>query len=403
MNWRAIRIVYGKELRDSLRDRRTIISMIVVPVVVIPLMMSVVGGLMFKTMTKAREEIPQIMIIGGENSPKAISAVRAAKNFQIVPAREDFTNQIVEKKIRAAVKLPPDFDAAIASGETARVEIYEYSGEIKSGFAAESLNTFLRNLQDATVRERLEARGVPVAILKPFTVRRQNVAPPAKVTGNLLGAMLPYIIIMLCMTGAMYPALDLTAGEKERGTLETILCSPVGRTDLVLGKFLVVLTASLGTVLLSLLSIGTTFEIAKRAMMAGPMSHSLITTLANVDIRGFAGVLLMLLPVAVFFSAMLLMIGLFSKSFREAQSYCGPLMLVAIVPMVIAMLPGIDINAPLAVVPLLNVSLICKEMIGGSWHWSYIALIFGSTCVYAIAAIGATIWMFHREDVVFRS
>ena len=184
--------------------------------------------------------------------------------------------------------------------------------------------------------------------------------------------------------------------------METILCCPVGRTDLVLGKFLMVLTASLGTVLLSLLSSGTTFVIAKR-VMATSMSHSPINTLAGMDMGGFAGVLLMLLPVAVFFSAILLMIGLFSKSFREAQSYCGPLMLVAIVPMVIAMLPGIDLNASLAVVPLLNVSLICKEMIGGTWHWSYIALIFGSTCVYAVAAIAATIWMFHREDVLFRS
>jgi len=402
MNCRAIRIVYGKELRDSLRDRRTIISMIVVPVVVIPLMMSVIAGLMFKTVTKAWQEIPRIMIIGGENSPKAISALREAIQFEIVPTREDFTNQIVEKKIRAAVKLPPDFDAAIASGETARVWIYEYSGEIKSGFAAESLNAFFRNLQDATVHKRLEARGVPVAVLKPFTVGIQNVAPPAKVTGNLLGAILPYIIIMLCLTGAMYPALDLTAGEKERGTMETILCCPVGRTDLVLGKFLMVLTASLGTVLLSLLSSGTTFVIAKR-VMAASMLHSPISTLAGMDMGGFTGVLLMLLPVAVFFSAILLMIGLFSKSFREAQSYCGPLMILAIVPMVIAMLPGIDLNASLAVVPLLNISLICKEMIGGTWHWGYIALIFGSTCVYAGAAIAATIWMFHREDVLFRS
>jgi sodium transport system permease protein len=402
MNWRAIRIVYGKELRDSLRDRRTIISMIVVPVVVIPLMMCAVAGLMFKTMSKAREEIPRIMIIGGENSPKALSALREANNFKIVPTTEDFTNLIVEKKIQAAVKLPRDFDAAIASGETARVEIYEYSGEFKSSFAAFSLNTFFGNLKDATVHERLETRGVPVAILKPFTVDRQNVAPPAKVTGNLLGAMLPYMIIMLCLTGAMYPALDLTSGEKERGTMETILCCPVGRNNLVLGKFLMILTASLATVLLAVLSNGATFVIA-RHVMAAQLPNLPITTLASVDIKGLGGVLLMLLPVAVFFSAILLMIGLFSKSFREAQSYCGPLMIVAVVPMVIAMLPGIDLNASLAVVPLLNVSLICKEMIGGTWHWGYIALIFGSTCFYAAGSIVAAIRMFHREDVLFRS
>jgi sodium transport system permease protein len=402
MNGRAIRIVYGKELRDSLRDRRTIISMIVVPVLVMPMLMFGVGALMFKTMTKARQEVPHVMIVGGENSPKVLSALRAAKNLQVVPATEDFTNQIVEKRVRAAVKLPPDFDAAIAGGEKAEVDIYEYAGEMKSGFAAENLNTFFRNMRDATVQERLESRGVPVEVLKPFTIQRQNVAPPAKVTGSLLGGILPYIIIMLCLTGAMYPALDVTAGEKERGTMETILCCPVGRTDLVLGKFLMVLTASLGTVVLSLLSMGATFHIAKRAL-AGSIPREALQTVATIDMGGVAGVFLMLLPVAVMFSAVLLMVGLFSKSFREAQSYCGPLILVAVVPTVVAMLPGVDLNASLAVVPLLNVSLVCKEMISGTWHWNYIVLIFGSACLYATAALAATVWMFHREEVLFRS
>jgi sodium transport system permease protein len=402
MNWRAIRIVFGKELRDSLRDRRTIISMIVVPVLAIPLLMFGVGTLVFKTVTKARQEVPHVMIVGGENSPKVLSALRAARNLQVVPATEDFTNQIVEKRVRAVVKLPADFDASIAGGEKAEVDIYEYAGEIKSGFAAGNLNAFFQNLRDTTVRERLESRGVPVEVLKPFTIQRQNVAPPAKVAGSLLGGMLPYIIIILCMTGAMYPAIDLTAGEKERGTMETILCCPVGRTELVLGKFLMVLTASVGTVVLALLSMGATFQFAKR-VLAGSAPREVLQTVATIDIGGLAGVFLMLLPVAVMLSAALLMVGLFSKSFREAQSYCGPLMLVVIVPAIAGMLPGMELNASLAVVPLLNVSLVCKEMISGTWHWNYILLIFGSACLYATAALAAAVWMFHREEVLFRS
>jgi len=314
----------------------------------------------------------------------------------------DYTNQIVEKRVRAVVKLPSDFDAALARGDQAEVDIYEYQGEMKSGFAAENLNNFFRNLSDATVQERLEGRGVPVAVLKPFAIRRQNVAPPSKVTGNVLGGILPYIIIMMCLTGAMYPALDVTAGEKERGTMETILCCPVARTDLVLGKFLMVLTASLGTVLLSLLSLGATLHFAKRAL-ANSLPPSAPHTFAAVDVGGVAGMFLMLLPVAVLFSALLLMVGLFSKSFREAQSYCGPLIMVAVVPALVGMLPGVELNASFAVVPLLNVSLVCKEMIAGSWHWLYILLIFGSTCLYAGAALAATVWLFHREEVLFRS
>jgi sodium transport system permease protein len=402
MNWRAIKVVFGKELRDSLRDRRAIISMIVVPVLAIPMLMLGLGVLAFKTMSHARAEIPQIMVIGGEDSPKVLSALRAAGNLRIVPATTDFTNQIVEKRIRAAVRLPADFDAAVARGEKVKVEIYEFQGDVKSGFAAENLNTFFRNLSDTTVRERLESRGVPVEVLKPFNLQRQNVAPPARVTGSLIGGMLPYLIIAMCMTGAMYPAIDLTAGEKERGTIETILCCPVERTSLVLGKFLMVLTASICTVMLSLLSTGATLAYVKHSL-AHSVPSQVLQTVTTIDASALAGVFLLLLPVAMMLSALLLMVGLFSKSFREAQSYAGPLMLVTIAATVPAILPGVEFNHLLAIVPLVNVSLACKEIMSGTWDWSYLLLIFGSASVYAGTALAITVWMFHREEVMFRS
>ena len=402
MKARAIGIVYRKELRDSLRDRRTIISMIIVPVLLIPLLMLGVGALMFKTVKSAHEEAPRVMIIGGENSPKVLAALRAANDFRIVKATANFTNQIVEKQVNVVVELSPDFDAAVAHDKKAGIRIYEYQGEIKSGFAAERLNAFFQNLRNTTVQERLESRDIPVAILKPFTIERQNVAPPARVAGSMFGGILLYIIIIMSLTGALYPALDLTAGEKERGTMETILCCPVGRTELVLGKFLMVLTASIGTVVLALSSLGATFHIAKR-LLAQSVPQPVLQNFATMDFGGVAGVFLMLLPVTVMFSALLLMVGLFSKSFREGQSYTGPLLFIAIVPTIVGMLPGMDLDAARAVVPLLNVSLVCRQMLAGIWNWDYILLIFGSTCLYAGAALAITVWMFHREAVLFRS
>ncbi len=100
------------------------------------------------------------------------------------------------------------------------------------------LEKFFRELRERTVAARLQERALPASLVKPFDFKRENVAPPEKVGGNLLGGIVPYIIIILCFTGAMYPAMDLTAGEKERGTMETLLCSPVARVNLVLGKFL---------------------------------------------------------------------------------------------------------------------------------------------------------------------
>ena len=111
----------------------------------------------------------------------------------------------------------------------------------------------------------------------------------------------------------------------------------------------------------------------------------------------------MVLPLAVLFSAALMTISLFAKSYKEAQSYVTPMMMVVILPAVAAMLPGVELTSKLALVPILNMSLLCKELVTGTYHWNYIAIIFSSTCVYAAAALFLAVKMFQREDVLFRS
>ncbi|HYD83700.1 MAG TPA: hypothetical protein VEA63_06595, partial [Opitutus sp.] len=122
-----------------------------------------------------------------------------------------------------------------------------------------------------------------------------------------------------------------------------------------------------------------------------------------IDPVGIVGVIGMVIPMAVLFSAVIFTVALFAKSYKEAQSYVTPLMIVVIMPAVVGMLPGIDLNATLALVPILNLSLVCKEMLSGVWHWNYIALIFGSSCVYAAVALWLAVKMFQRESVMFRT
>src|SRR5208283_5721683 len=121
----------------------------------------------------------------------------------------------------------------------------------------------LKEYRDKVIEARLEAKHLPASVLIPFRIKQDNVAPPEKVGGAAFGGIIGYMVILLCMTGGMYPAMDLTAGEKERGTMETILSSPISRTDLVLGKFLLVLSASLATAALSVISMGLSFWAAQ--------------------------------------------------------------------------------------------------------------------------------------------
>jgi len=402
MNLRNIRVVYRKELTDSLRDRRTLISMVVVPILLMPVLVLGMGYVQSKVLSKARQEIPKVMLLGGENSPRVMASLRTLASIEVVPSSANYAELITGKQIRAAVEIPRDFDAALERGEPTAVQIYVYEGELMSGFAAQNLSQFFLLLREKTVRERLQARNLPANLIDPFSIRQKNVAPKEKVAGALFGGILPYMIILMCMSGAMYPAMDLTAGEKERGTIETILCSPIARSELVMGKFLTVLTASIATAVFSIVSLAISYQFGKNFMISAAKAGVAAPNLSLSPLAILA-VFAMIVPVAVFLSAALLAISLFAKSFKEAQSYLTPMTLVVVLPAIVGLLPGVELNLRLALVPILNTSLISKEIMTGTYHWSYILLIFGSSCVYAGAALFAAVKFFQREDVLFRA
>ena len=244
--------------------------------------------------------------------------------------------------------------------------------------------------------------NVPDSALKPFEIKEHNVAPPEKVGGAAFGGVIGYMVILLCLTGSMYPAMDITAGEKERGTMETILSSPISRVDLVFGKFFLVLTAALVTAALSVTSMGVSFAVLEHLHAFDKAGADAAQLQLRIGFTTVLSIFIMVLPVAVLFAAGLMTVALFAKSYKEAQSYISPLMFIVIIPAVCAMLP-IDLDAKLSLVPILNASLLCKELVTGTYHWNFIAIIFFSTCIYAGVALFLCVKMFQREDVLFRS
>lgn len=400
MSPRTIGTIYGKEFRDSLRDRRTLFSTLVAPTLIIPVMMFGIGTLASRVVSQATKEVPRIMVVGGADSPTVRSDLEKSGRFHVESASADWKTLISDKKVRAAVEIPPGFEKGLASGSAPPISLYDFDGELKSGIAVGQLKNYFNELRERTTARLLAARGLPASVARPFEVTQANVAPPAKTGGNMLGGLVSYVILLFCIIGAMYPAIDLAAGEKERGTMETLLCCPAARIDIVLGKFLMVLTGSLAAVACSLLSTGLTLVLMGSAFAGSAKKASLAPT---IDPLGMLGVLGMVIPVAILFSALLFTISLFAKGHKEAQTYVTPVLFVAILPIVVGILPGIDLDLKLALVPILNISLVCKEMLSGVWHWNYIAVILGSTLVYAAAALALAVRMFKREDVIFRT
>jgi sodium transport system permease protein len=398
MNFRKVRIIYFKEILDTLRDRRTLISAILIPIILFPVLMLGMNSVVVMMMKKTEAEVTKIVVIGEGFAPGFVSILFKGEDFQKIEAK-DFKSALRKKEIHAALEFPSNFEEKLMLGENSEATIYYDAAEIRSSIASDKLKDKLKEYQDSVVAERLRARNIEKSILQPIKINKENLAPKEKMGGFMLSMFLPYMIVILAMIGAMYPAIDLTAGEKERGTLETILVTPVSRLDIATGKFLTVLTISLITVLLSTASMSLTASLGLAQM------GRFATEQVQFAIKPLSVILLLLLmfPLAALFSSALLSIALFAKSYREAQSYISPLMFLIILPAMISFVPGIELSWGLAFVPIVNISLAAREILLGTFRWSYIGLIFVSTFIYASFSIFVTKRLFEKEEVLFRT
>src|SRR5258708_25814356 len=210
--------------------------------------------------------------------------------------------------------------------------VFNDSGDLKSDIAGGKMDRALKAYRDDVVKKRVVAQKLPVEVLTPFEVTQKNIAPPEKSGAALFfGGFIAYIVVFRCFNGGMHPAIDLTAGEKERGTMETILSSPISRAHLVVGKFLLVLTTALSPAALSVISMGISFALVNvlhgktiQAGNEGPAMH--------IGVGAALSVFIMSVPLAVLFSSILLLIASFAKSYKEAQTYIMPMVFIFIIP-----------------------------------------------------------------------
>lgn len=405
MRLRNIRTIYQKEMKDTMRDRRTLIFMLLVPVVAIPVLIMITSSLMMNVVSKAQEEKAVIVVEGMNNLPPAIrdslmnSQLLTVKTAEEYPDTVDLVDKLKAGGFQALLSVPDGFENAIEKQSPTDIEIFFDKAEIKSGFAVDKIKDIFQPYKDRIVNSRLASHNLSSEILTPFKINSQNVASAQKLAGNELGAMLPYLIIIMCFMGAMYPAIDLAAGEKERGTLETLLVSPASRGEFVVGKYLVVLTTAIVAALLSMASLTFSLNYMVNNMI-GQMASELIQLQFNFQMVLL--IVMIIMPLAGIFASLLLSVSIFARSFKEAQSYITVLNMFVILPAFISFLPGIKIDYKMALIPVVNVALVIKDAISGTIEWNYVVVAFFSTLILsAITLYFAKKW-FERESVLFR-
>jgi len=401
--WNNVLTIYLKELKEVLRDRRTVIFMFVLPTLLVPLLMNILIGFIVKAEKKAETEVLTFAVFGTEHLPDLADAFSQEKGFEkvYILAQEAIESAIEQNKIRFGLVIPQTARQQIERGGQVAIKFYYNNASVTSRVENRA-STVINEFNQKYRAERLADLGMNTPqeqerLLNPITIEEHNTADMREVLGERMGGMLPYLFILFCLMGAMHPAIDLGAGEKERGTLETLLLAPIRRYQVVLGKFLVIFTSGITSALLCLTSIGVMFAI-KGHGISGELGQ-VIASVSTVDLVLVAS---MLIPTAAMFAAALLSVSVYAKSFKEASSYCAPLNFLAIVPAFIAMLPIVELNWFWAMVPVTNISLAIKELIKGTMNYEMLIAILGSSFIIAGAFLLFCTKWFERETVLFR-
>ncbi|CAN5605989.1 ABC transporter permease [soil metagenome] len=391
MNWRIVRLVSAKELRETLRDRRTLLIMIVVPVFLYPVLLVMMQQLTLFGQRTLQEQPPLVQVAGG--AADAAAFLREDTLLRVMWGELPSEEAVREGRIDAVLLLPTEWREE--STNEIRI-VYDASRE-RSRYARERLQERLSLWGDSLLAQRLEARGLPASLATPLAVADSSVASPRRVGGSLLGQFLPLLLIMMTLLGAFYPAIDMAAGEKERGTLETLLTSPVPAREIVAGKFIAVTLIALAAAALNLGSMLLTFQSGIFQFTRGAgIEFSLPPQTALF-------VLVLLVPLAVLFAALFLGIAVRSQSFKEAQHALTPVQLASILPASLPLIPGIPLSYGLALVPVGGVAVLCRELMTGEAPLGPALVALGSTVFYALLALRFAARSFGHEEVLFGS
>jgi sodium transport system permease protein len=451
MNWYNVKLILFREVRDQLRDRRTLFMIAVLPILLYPLL----GMSFFQIAQFVRDEPTKVLVIGAPQAdglPPLVEGTRFAQKIfhdtkllivdvaddkpaQGGPASADAARSAAARRAvqsgryDAALWFPTNFvnrlDAfratirrrAASMGETARPErrspagsalpavapvpevpspelVYNTASD-KSQIAYARLSEALRHWTDAVGRTNIEAGGLPPFTAEPFELATADVADSARGRGLAVWAkLLPVLLLIWALTGAFYPAIDLCAGEKERGTLETLLCSPAERSEIVVGKLLTIILFSMITAVMNLVSVA----------MTGGMLLGKLPGFGPPPLSAAIWLPLALLPVSALFGALSLALAAFARSTKEGQYYLMPLLLITMPLAVLSTTPGMELTLGNSLIPVTGVVLLLRCLLEGN-YWpavQYAAPVIAVTLGGCLLAIRWAVDQFNSESVLFR-
>lgn len=387
-------LVFKKELVDIFRDKKTLILGVVIPLIIFPVLFGVIGKSMDKT-TKDVENNLKIAIIDEGGNSSFAEFIKQQKNIKSVDST-NINEDVKQGKILAALQIPKDFDKNIGNENITNIKLTYDNSSQQSEMVMTRINSYIEAYSKAIVAERLGKRNISSDILNPIKVETITSVKENEGKGQfMLSLMLPLLLVIYSVSGPMSAAVDLGAGEKERGTLEPLLTTQAGRMSLLWGKFFAITSMGLISTLASL--IGLFVAMRQQGGLFQGASGSLST-----EVILLIGLVTLLLTMT--FGALELAISIYARSFKEAQTYITPLMMISFIPTYATyMLDAKNIDLFYFNIPLANAVCLLKEFIAGIYNYTHIGITFGWIAVYILGAVIFARYMFSRESVIFRT
>jgi sodium transport system permease protein len=415
MRLQNIRLITWKETRDLLRDRRTLVMLFIAPMILYPLF-GLTGWLFATELIGKAPKIGVVNLdeasIGDAGFPPmfkdgAFAELPAPKTDskqpdtppQVVKIDGDPEEALRTKQAQVIIVVPPGFQKELAEGKTPTVKLLYREGDDKAKVALTRTNELLRAWEAKARAVKFQRDGKPANYDKVLVIDDPRAAKPAekKAADELRDSFarsFPLILVMWLVAGAIQPAVDLTAGEKERGTMETLLISPAHRSEIVLGKFLAVTIFGFASVLWNVVCL-TIAALVAQGFLKYPI----------INLPGMAGCVLFSLPIAMLFSAVSIALGVFARSTKEGQYYLVPLMLTVMPLAFWSLIPSTELSPVTACIPVVGGMLFQQKLLavtGDPIPWGYAVPVLGAQALYVALALTAAWWQFTREGVLFR-
>lgn len=404
MNAKIIRTLVKKEMLDVFRDKKTMVMMVLVPVILYPLIF--VGAMQFMSFISSSMETQNYRI-----SVDAKDGDAFIHKLTEQPAGEERSRKETETITIIDAAAVPDYETALneesidvyVSGQLRegkmQYDVYYLSSVTNSAYAANIVMEAFDELKEEMTRQKIQEAGMDLhEILEPIAYEKKDTASNEQSLGSIMGSVLPFMLIISLLMGTMYPAIDTTAGERERGTLETILTLPVTNRQLIVSKFITVAIIGMISALLNILSMG---GIALYMYVIMDMQ----TDMGTFDMGKFGpAVLVCMLSVfafSLFISAVTMCVTSFAKSYKEANNYITPLMLVVMFIGYIGFIPNLELTQSMAMMPVANICLLIKNMLAFKVDYAAIAVVLISNVAYAVIAILFLSKIYDSEAILF--